>query len=281
MKYILTNITVTNDSVLENKITEILKRIPYASKKNNKQTKVCEFDYVLFPIDETLISEFDDVKGFITSHCGGIDYDNAIKDSDMLFGFQALYDSFAPLANKSFTMQIVKIVNSNELSLFYTDGSSSPKVDKCGFATIQINKEIPEDKLTENLDEDIYYELLTKSHYTIIAKSGSVDNGTNNIGELTGVKVAVENMTDKTYQVIISDSEYALKSYREWIHTWKANGYKTAAKKEISNKDIITATQSLIEKSGKIYLFQWVKGHNDLELNDMCDMLAKKEIGLL
>ena len=286
MKFILFNLTFSDNKLLETEVDNMLKEVAYSAKRKDKTTKMCEYDYILFPISEYPISESDDVIGFMKSHCGNVNDSNEIE-YDLLLAYQTLYYMFYSFNYVKFTFDIIRVVNDNELSLYYSDGSSSPKTTDCGYATLILTDAMLKEDVDAECPHSKYYEILTEKYYSIIEQSGKVSNGTNNIGELTGVKVAVESMnkiegtTDKTFQVIVSDSEYALKSYREWIHNWKKNGYKASNKKPIANKDIILETQSMIENSGKIYLFKWVKGHSNLELNDICDLLAKSEIGII
>ena len=122
----------------------------------------------------------------------------------------------------------------------------------------------------------------TGKKFIFDAFSGTIKEGTNNIGELTAIKIAIENFNNKTFQLIISDSIYGIKSYREYIHVWKNNGYKTYSKKEIKNKDLIIETYEELKEvqKNKIVLLKWTKGHDQNSFNEKCDELAKKELGI-
>ena len=70
-------------------------------------------------------------------------------------------------------------------------------------------------------------------------------DGTNSKGEVYGMKIALE-MIHKLYDsddnlknqkiIIISDSEYVVKSVKSWIYNWVKNGWKTAKGSDISFK---------------------------------------------
>ena len=276
MNYVLINVSIRDDSILEKELTEnIFKTLAYSAKFKDKKTKTVDFDYVLVPINEYPISESDDVKGFITSHTN-CTYDKDITDINVRLAYETLYTLFSPVIDKKFTFNVVMYLTDESFSVFYSDGSSSPKTKSAGYASIFLKEKV--DELSKTKD-DVYDEL-TDAYYSVEINYGKVDVGTNNIGELTGVKKSIESATDKQVQVLVSDSEYSLKCFREWIHNWKANGYKGSNKKPILNCDLIKSIQELIEKSGKIYLFRWTKGHNDNALNDLCDLYAKTAIGI-
>lgn len=64
--------------------------------------------------------------------------------------------------------------------------------------------------------------------------------------------------------------------YTELVANWQRNGWVTTAKKPVENKDLWERLISL----SKIHSINWikVKGHAENELNNYCDMLARREI---
>ena len=72
---------------------------------------------------------------------------------------------------------------------------------------------------------------------------------------------------------IFTDSKYVKSGITEWIHNWKKNGWKTADKKEVKNKELWTELDSL-SKSFEIK-WSWVKAHSSDKLNNEVDLLAR------
>ena len=65
---------------------------------------------------------------------------------------------------------------------------------------------------------------------------------------------------------------------RDRIHNWKKNGWKTANKKEVSNKELWTELD-LLNSEFEIK-WNWVKAHSTNDLNNEVDLLAKDAANL-
>jgi ribonuclease HI len=64
-----------------------------------------------------------------------------------------------------------------------------------------------------------------------------------------------------------------MKGVTEWMPRWKANGWRTAAKKPVQNQDL---WQELDVALGAHDIsWHWVKGHAGNDLNERCDQLAR------
>ncbi|PHJ16657.1 ribonuclease hi protein [Cystoisospora suis] len=61
---------------------------------------------------------------------------------------------------------------------------------------------------------------------------------------------------------ICSDSYYAIRCVTEWVSTWKANGWRTAAGTQVRNRDLIEAIDTLLQsrKRGNAYHTQKCSG---------------------
>ena len=59
----------------------------------------------------------------------------------------------------------------------------------------------------------------------------------------------------------------------EWINNWKKNGWKTANKKDVKNKELWTELDSL--SSSFEIKWSWVKAHSSDKLNNEVDLLAR------
>ena len=101
---------------------------------------------------------------------------------------------------------------------------------------------------------------------------GFSEKTTNNIMELKAVIEALKNLKKPCEITITTDSKYVKNGITDWIHNWKKNGWKTAAKKEVKNKELWIELDSLI----KIHSisWDWVKGHSGHPENERADLLA-------
>ena len=103
--------------------------------------------------------------------------------------------------------------------------------------------------------------------------SGSKQDTTNNVMELTAVIEALKNLKFPCEVELYSDSAYVVNAFdKGWIYNWVKNNWKTADKKDVKNKEL---WQDLYEltKIHKVSFIK-VKGHADNEYNNRCDELA-------
>lgn len=99
---------------------------------------------------------------------------------------------------------------------------------------------------------------------------------TNNRMELLAVISAFEALKKPCRVKVITDSTYVVKGMSEWIHGWRAKGWKTSQKKDVLNRDL---WERLHRASGPHETeWEWIKGHNGHPENERCDRLAREEI---
>ena len=72
------------------------------------------------------------------------------------------------------------------------------------------------------------------------------------------------------------DSQYVKNGITQWIHSWKAKGWKTADKKPVKNQELGVQLDSL--NSSLDVSWNWVKGHAGIKYNEICDSLCQSEI---
>ena len=101
---------------------------------------------------------------------------------------------------------------------------------------------------------------------------------TNNRMELTAVIEALKVLKRPCKVVIYTDSEYVRKGITEWIHGWKARGWRTAAKAPVKNVDLWQRLDALVSASGYKIDWRWVKGHAGDPGNERADALANKGV---
>lgn len=103
--------------------------------------------------------------------------------------------------------------------------------------------------------------------------SGGEPATTNNRMELLAAINALESLARPSAITIVTDSAYVKNGVTSWIHGWKRNGWKTAAKKPVKNEELwkrIDTAQSRHEVR-----WTWVKGHAGHPENERADALAR------
>jgi len=99
---------------------------------------------------------------------------------------------------------------------------------------------------------------------------------TNNRMELTAVIRALEALERPSRVVLYTDSQYVQKGIQQWIHSWKRNGWKTADKKAVKNKELWLELDELRRRHD--IEWHWVKGHAGHAKNERADELANRGI---
>ena len=105
---------------------------------------------------------------------------------------------------------------------------------------------------------------------------GGEANTTNNRMELKAVIEALTALTRPCEVVVHTDSQYVQKGISEWIHGWKARGWKTAAKAPVKNVDLWQALDAA--QARHQIEWRWVKGHAGHEGNERADALANRGV---
>ena len=95
---------------------------------------------------------------------------------------------------------------------------------------------------------------------------------TNNRMELMAAISALEALKTGVTADLYTDSEYVRNGISSWIHGWKRNGWRTAAKKPVKNAEL---WQRLEQALGEHKVtWHWVKGHAGHPENERADELA-------
>ena len=103
---------------------------------------------------------------------------------------------------------------------------------------------------------------------------GSKKNTTNNQMELLAPIQALKKVPKGSKIEIFTDSKYVKSGITEWIHNWKKNGWKTANKQPVKNKELWTELD-LMTSEFEIK-WSWVKGHSADKLNNEVDLIARE-----
>ena len=131
----------------------------------------------------------------------------------------------------------------------YTDGACRGNPGPGGWGVyIQLNEE----------EKDLY---------------GGNPETTNNQIEMQAALEALKYLKDKNDVIeLYTDSNYLRQGITEWIHKWKLNNWRTAAKKPVANRDLWIEISDLNEKMN--VQWNWVKGHAGDPGNERADQLA-------
>ena len=107
---------------------------------------------------------------------------------------------------------------------------------------------------------------------------GSKKNTTNNQMELLAPIKALKKISTGSKVQIFTDSKYVKSGITEWIHNWKKNGWKTAGKQPVKNKELWEELD-LLNNEFEIS-WNWVKAHSTDELNNEVDLIAREAANL-
>lgn len=104
-------------------------------------------------------------------------------------------------------------------------------------------------------------------------------DSTNNIAELMGMLrcLSLIRTLKPKHSIIKADSKYVLRLI-ESRETYKQNGYKTSAGKELANQELCMTLVELFDEVAENHSLEvaWVKGHNGDYGNEMADRNATK-----
>ena len=103
--------------------------------------------------------------------------------------------------------------------------------------------------------------------------TGSEPDTTNNRMELTAAIMGLNAVTRPMLVDLHTDSRYVMNGVQDWMPRWKANGWKTAAKKPVANQDLWQQLDEAVIRHQ--VRWHWVKGHAGNPLNERCDVLAR------
>ncbi len=106
--------------------------------------------------------------------------------------------------------------------------------------------------------------------------SGGAPHSTNNRMELMAAIVALESLKRPCEVRLTTDSVYLKDGITKWIHGWKRNGWRTAAKKPVKNADLWQRLDQAIAEHAVSW--HWVKGHSGHVENERVDQLANNAI---
>ena len=137
--------------------------------------------------------------------------------------------------------------------IIYTDGACSGNPGPGGWGAIILSEEKNETNI-----------------------SGKERSTTNNRMELMAPIMALKKIKKSSKIIIYTDSIYLKNGITTWIKNWEKNGWKSANKKPVKNKDLWLTLNELSKKH--IINWKWVKAHAGNKYNEIADKLATEAI---
>jgi len=105
---------------------------------------------------------------------------------------------------------------------------------------------------------------------------GGEANTTNNRMELMAAIEALDALKFSSSVSLYTDSTYVRDGITKWIHGWRKNGWKTAAKKPVKNAELWQRLDKATHRHTVDW--HWVKGHDGHPENERADALARNGI---
>ena len=106
--------------------------------------------------------------------------------------------------------------------------------------------------------------------------SGGFSRTTNNRMEINALVQALKNIPENSDVTAYTDSKYLHDALdKGWLKKWQKNGWKTASKSRVKNKDLWEELVAMLEKHN--LNLKWVPAHTGQKENERCDYLAKTE----
>jgi ribonuclease HI len=257
--------TTTADLQIEQHFDQrVFKELAFNSKIGKKMAasqKSLFYNFIMIPIKDR-----DSRDEFVEANLRTKISSNLELTDQYLFSiYDAFKSGYVMIEKNKFSLDVFAIVDHSQFNIFYSDGSFKTATSEASYGVCELLEE----------DEEGFTDDLTGNKFKHKEFSDKIPRGTNNIGELSGLKKAISEFNTKDYQIIISDSEYSIKTFREWYFAWKDNGFRTYSNKPIANKELIQGIYKELAETKKVVIFKWVKAHNKSSFNERCDVLAK------
>ncbi|HAT1773451.1 TPA: ribonuclease HI [Legionella pneumophila] len=101
---------------------------------------------------------------------------------------------------------------------------------------------------------------------------GGEAHTTNNRMELMAAIKGLEALKRPCEVDLYTDSQYLQQGMKEWIKTWKKNGWRNSKKELVKNAELWQSLDNLASIHN--IHWHWVKGHSGHLENDLVDALA-------
>ncbi len=97
---------------------------------------------------------------------------------------------------------------------------------------------------------------------------------TNNRMELRAAIEGLSALREECEVEVVTDSQYLKNGITSWIRGWKRNGWMTAARKPVVNRDLWQELDEQVSRHRTRWV--WTRGHASHAGNNRCDELASR-----
>ncbi|MEE4283398.1 MAG: ribonuclease HI [Pseudomonadales bacterium] len=108
---------------------------------------------------------------------------------------------------------------------------------------------------------------------------GAVMDTTNNRMELMAAIEGILAVKKASRVSLTTDSQYVRQGITQWINGWKRNGWRTASRQPVKNKDLWQQLDAAL--ADHTVEWHWVKGHSGHPENELADQAANDAIDKL
>ena len=106
--------------------------------------------------------------------------------------------------------------------------------------------------------------------------TGAAPHTTNNRMELMAAIEGLATLNGTRRVRVTTDSQYVRRGITEWLGRWKANGWRTASRAPVKNRDLWERLDDLAARHDIEWV--WVKGHSGHADNERVDRAANAAI---
>ena len=106
--------------------------------------------------------------------------------------------------------------------------------------------------------------------------SGAEPATTNNRMELMAAIEGLAQLKRRSRVVLTTDSQYLRLGIKQWLANWKRNGWRTAARQPVKNRDLWERLDGLTAQHDIDW--HWVRGHSGHPENELVDQAANAAI---
>lgn len=96
---------------------------------------------------------------------------------------------------------------------------------------------------------------------------------TNQKAEILAAAYALHRLPEGSDVRIVSDSEYVVKGFHEWLPAWLQNGWRKLSGGSVKNQPHWQRLHDAASRHERV-LFEWCEGHTGIEWNERADQLA-------
>jgi len=115
-------------------------------------------------------------------------------------------------------------------------------------------------------------------HKLNLAQRVAGDRQTNNAAEIQAATLSISQAIGAriTKLQVNTDSQFLIDCVTKWVKGWKKNGWMTAAKQPVKNKEELVELDKLLQEGNITVKWNHVKGHSGIKGNVEADKLAVK-----